>query len=69
MTRLATQVFTRAKVGLNEVLATGKMTIAENGVGLTIDYGLTKEQTEDLTLTITNESDVPAQIEDIIDVV
>lgn len=67
VTRLATQVFTRAKVGLNEVLATGKMTIAENGVGLTIDYGLTKEQTEDLTLTITNENDVPAQIEDIID--
>lgn len=66
VTRLASQVYTRAKVGLNEVLATGKMTIAENGVGLTVDYGLTDEQ-KSLTLTVTNESDVPAQIEDIID--
>ncbi|MBR1749949.1 MAG: major capsid protein [Ruminococcus sp.] len=66
VTRLANQVYTRAKVGLNEVLATGKMTIAENGVGLTVDYGLTDEQ-KSLTLTITNESDVPAQIEDIVD--
>lgn len=66
VSRLARQVFTRAKVGLNEVLATGQMTIAENNVGLTIDYGITEEQ-KSLTLTITNSSDVPAQIEDIID--
>lgn len=66
VTRLATQVFTRAKVALNEVLATGQMTIAENNIGLTIDYGLTDEQ-KNLPLTIGSASDVPAQIEDIVD--
>lgn len=66
VTRLATQVFTRAKVALNEVLATGKMTIAENNVGLTVDYGITEEQ-KSLTLTIASASDVPSQIQDIVD--
>lgn len=65
VTRLASQVFTRAKVGLNEVLATGQMTIAENNLSLVIDYGITEEQ-KSLTLTIASASDVPAQIEDII---
>lgn len=64
VTRLANQVFTRAKVALNEVLATGQMTIAENNIGLTIDYGLTADQ-KSLTLTIGSASDVPAQLEDI----
>jgi len=65
VSRLASQVFTRAKVGLNEVLATGKMTIVENNLGLEIDYGITDEQ-KSLTLTIGSSADVPAQIEDIV---
>lgn len=37
---LAEQVFTRSKVAKNEVMATGKMTINENGLNLTVDYGV-----------------------------
>lgn len=36
---LAEQVFTRSKVAKNEVMATGKMTITENNLNLTVDYG------------------------------
>ena len=37
---LAEEVFTRSKVAKNEVLATGKMTIVENNLNITIDYGV-----------------------------
>ena len=37
---LAEQVFTRSKVAKNELLATGKVTIKENGLDLTVDYGV-----------------------------
>lgn len=37
---LAEQVFTRSKVAKNEVIATGKMTINENNLNLTVDYGV-----------------------------
>ncbi len=37
---LAEQVFTRSKVAKNEVLATGKMTIKENNLDITVDYGV-----------------------------
>lgn len=37
---LADHVFTRAMVAKNEVLYTGKMTIKENNLDLTIDYGV-----------------------------
>lgn len=37
---LAEQVFTRAIVAKNELLATGKVTIAENNLNLTVDYGV-----------------------------
>ena len=37
---LAEQVFTRAVVAKNEVLATGKTTIKENNLDLTVDYGV-----------------------------
>lgn len=45
---LAEEVFTRSKVAKNEVLYSGKVTINENGLNLTVDYGvpaanLTKE--------------------------
>ena len=34
------EVFTRSKVAKNEVLATGKFTIHENNLNLTVDYGV-----------------------------
>lgn len=37
---LSEQVFTRSKVAKNELLATGKVTIKENGLDLTVDYGV-----------------------------
>ena len=37
---LAEEVFTRSKVAKNEVLATGKLTIRENNLDLTVDYGV-----------------------------
>jgi len=40
---LAEEVFTRSKVAKNEVLATGKLTIKENNLDLTVDYGVPEE--------------------------
>lgn len=37
---LAEQVFTRSVVAKNEVLATGKLTIKENNLDITVDYGV-----------------------------
>ena len=37
---LAEEVFTRSKVAKNELLATGKITIHENNLDLTVDYGV-----------------------------
>lgn len=37
---LAEEVFTRSKVAKNEMLATGKITIRENNLNLTVDYGV-----------------------------
>jgi len=37
---LSEEVFTRSKVAKNEMLATGKVTIKENGLDLTVDYGV-----------------------------
>lgn len=42
--RLADQVFTRSKVAKNELLATGHVTIVENGLNLTVDYGVPAAQ-------------------------
>ena len=36
----ADEVFTRSKVAKNEVLASGKMTIKENNLDITVDYGV-----------------------------
>ena len=38
--RLAEQIVTRTKVAKNELLATGKVTIKENNLDLTVDYGV-----------------------------
>lgn len=59
---LADQVVTRTKVAKNEVLATGKMTIKENDLDLTIDYGVKPEQTE-FTFDFSEDADIPAQIQ------
>lgn len=51
--RLADQVVTRSKVAKNELLATGKITIKENNLDLTVDYGVSADQ-----LASSNEVDV-----------
>ena len=66
--RLADQVFTRSKVAKNELMATGKVTIKENDLDLTVDYGVPQAQTQ-LTLDFGAGAakDVPAQLQDIVD--
>lgn len=66
--RLADQVFTRSKVAKNELLATGKITIKENDLDLTVDYGVPAEQTS-LTLDFGDGAakDIPSQLQDVID--
>lgn len=64
--RLADQVFTRSKVAKNELLASGKVTIKENNLDLTVDYGVPAAQTA-FTLDLSDDADIPAQIQAIID--
>jgi hypothetical protein len=66
--RLADQVFTRSKVAKNEMLATGKVTIKENNLDLTVDYGVPDSQL-DFELDFNDDAikDIPSQIQDIID--
>lgn len=62
---LANQVVTRAKVARAEVLATGKMTINENNISETVDYGV---PAGNLSKTIDFAAgDVPGQIQAIVD--
>lgn len=65
---LAEQVFTRSKVAKNELLASGKVTIKENNLNLTVDFGVPAANTNltlDFSAGATN--DIPTQIQDIID--
>lgn len=66
--RLADQVFTRSKVAKNELLATGKITIKENNLDLTVDYGVPDDQ---LAFTIDfgagAAADVPTQLQALVD--
>lgn len=64
--RLAEQVFTRSKVAKNELMATGKITIKENNLDLTVDYGVPAAQLA-YTLDLATTADISAQIQDIID--
>lgn len=66
--RLADQVFTRSKVAKNELLATGKVTIKENNLDLTVDYGVPASQTA-YTLDFGKgaSTDIPSQIQAIVD--
>lgn len=66
--RLAEQVVTRTKVAKNELLATGKITIKENDLDLTVDYGVPDANvayTLDFGAGATD--DIPTQIQNIID--
>lgn len=64
--RLGEQVITRTKVAKNELMATGKITIKENNLDLTVDYGVESDQTG-LSLDLGVNADVPAQLQAIID--
>lgn len=64
--RLSDQVVTRSKVAKNELLATGKVTIKENNLNLTVDYGVPSANTG-LTLDLSESADVIAQIQTIVD--
>ena len=64
--RLADQVVTRTKVAKNELMATGKITIKENNLDLTVDYGVPEAQTG-YTIDFGADKDVFEQIQTIID--
>jgi len=64
--RLADQVVTRTKVAKNELLATGKITIKENNLDLTVDYGVKPAQTA-FEISFADGEDVFEQIQAIID--
>ena len=66
--RLADQVFTRSKVAKNELLATGKVTIKENDLDLTVDYGVPAANMN-FTLDFSDGAteDISSQLQEIID--
>lgn len=65
---LSDAVVDRAKVARAEVLATGLMTINENGINVTVDYGVPVEN-RSLTIDVGNgaDTDLPTQIQTIVD--
>lgn len=64
--RLADQVETRTKVAKNELMAYGKVTIKENNLDLTVDYGVPSNQIG-YTINLGADEDIPGQIQKIID--
>ena len=64
--RLGEQVITRTKVAKNELMATGKITIKENGLNLTVDYGVPAIQTA-FKFDFSTTADIDAQLQDLID--
>lgn len=66
--RLADQVFTRSKVAKNELLATGKVTIKENNLDLTVDYGVPAANlAHTLDFGAGAAKPIPDQLQDIVD--
>lgn len=66
--RLAEQVITRTKVAKNELLADGKVTIKENNLDLTVDYGVPESHVGlKLDFGAGAEKDIPSQLQDIVD--
>lgn len=66
--RLADQVVTRTKVAKNELLATGQVTIKENNLDLTVDYGVANDH-KNLTLDFSDDAaaTIPEQLQEIVD--
>lgn len=64
--RLADRVITRTKVAKNELMAFGKVTIKENNLDLTIDYGVPNDQTT-FTFDFSPEADIASQLQAVID--
>lgn len=65
---LAEQVVTRTKVAKNELLATGHVTIKENNLDLTVDYGVPSGNLAlDLDFGAGATDDIPTQLQKIID--
>lgn len=66
--RLAEQVITRTKVAKNELLAKGKVTIKENNLDLTVDYGVPSDHTDlSLDFGAGASENIPAQLQGVID--
>lgn len=64
--RLAEQVITRSKVAKNELMATGKITIKENNLDLSPDYGVAEDQTS-IELDLSPDADIASQLQNIVD--
>lgn len=64
--RLADQVVTRTKVAKNELMATGQVTIKENNLDLTVDYGVPAAH-KAFTINLNTSADIDADIQAIID--
>lgn len=67
MGRLADAVKARTELAKMEVLATGKMTIDENSYGLTVDYGVPTENTNNTFDWSKTSADVLGDIQKIVD--
>ncbi len=65
--RLAEGVRCRTEVAKMEVLSTGKMTIKENGLSFSVDYGVPTANTGFSIDVSTADKDVLAQIEEIVE--
>lgn len=66
--RLADQVVTRTKVAKNELLATGKITIKENDLDLTVDYGVPNANlAKTLDFGAGATKDIPTQLQELVD--
>lgn len=64
--RLADQVVTRTKVAKNELMATGQVTIKENNLDLTVDYGVPSAN-KAFSINLHQSADIDAAIQSIID--
>lgn len=64
--RLADQVVTRTKVAKNELMATGQVTIKENNLDLTVDYGV-PDANKAFTINLHPTADIDAAIQAVID--
>lgn len=66
--RLADQVVTRTKVAKNELMATGKVTIKENDLDLTVDYGVPAANlNKTLDFGAGAAHGIPDQLQDLVD--